>query len=122
MGIAVRLGIAFAMVSVLAVTANLIVGLCRSLGLAVTAEGIETAEQLAVLLEFPSLCLQGYLISEPVRGDTLPTVLEQMPQRLQSLLLSASEAVKQPSEASEAHASLEAVPDLTLVGNAVERA
>jgi diguanylate cyclase (GGDEF)-like protein len=69
--------------------ARAIVGLCSSLGLAVTAEGIEKPEQLAVLLQFPALCLQGYLIAEPIRGESLPAVIAEMPQRLQSLLLSA---------------------------------
>jgi diguanylate cyclase (GGDEF)-like protein len=68
--------------------ARAIIGLCKGLELAVTAEGIEQPEQLAVLLESPSLCLQGYLIAQPVSSDDLPAVLAQLPERLQLLLLS----------------------------------
>jgi diguanylate cyclase (GGDEF)-like protein len=68
--------------------ARAIVTLCQSLGLSVTAEGIERPEQLATLLEFPSLCLQGYLIAPPTSMDSLIGIVREMPGRLQSLLLS----------------------------------
>lgn len=68
--------------------ARAIIGLCKGLELEVTAEGIESPEQLAVLLEAPSLCLQGYLLAQPVSSDDLPAVLTQLPQRMQLLLLS----------------------------------
>jgi diguanylate cyclase (GGDEF)-like protein len=67
--------------------ARAIVGLCDGLGLEVTAEGVERPEQLALLLANPSICLQGYLICEPTRGDSVPRVVAEMPQHLQSLLL-----------------------------------
>jgi diguanylate cyclase (GGDEF)-like protein len=67
--------------------ARAIVGLCGSLGLAVTAEGVERTEQLALLLDYPAVCLQGYLICAPVSADDVPSVVGDMPQQLQSLLL-----------------------------------
>src|ERR1700719_165382 len=67
--------------------ARAIVGLCANLGLEVTAEGVERPEQLALLLCYPSICLQGYLIREPMAADSVPRVVGEMPQQLQSLLL-----------------------------------
>jgi EAL domain-containing protein (putative c-di-GMP-specific phosphodiesterase class I) len=67
--------------------ARAIVGLCSSLELAVTAEGIEEPEQLAALLELPALTLQGYLISKPVSAESLPAVIASVPQHLETLLL-----------------------------------
>jgi diguanylate cyclase (GGDEF)-like protein len=42
-----------------------IIGLCRDLGIRTTAEGIENAEQLAILLAEGCTELQGYLLSRP---------------------------------------------------------
>jgi EAL domain-containing protein (putative c-di-GMP-specific phosphodiesterase class I) len=67
--------------------ARAIVGLCGSLGLEVTAEGVERPEQLALLLAYPSICLQGYLICAPAIADEVPRLVGEMPQQLQSLLL-----------------------------------
>jgi EAL domain-containing protein (putative c-di-GMP-specific phosphodiesterase class I) len=67
--------------------ARAIVGLCGNLGLEVTAEGVERAEQLALLLGYPKVCLQGYLICAPVSAAAVPAVVSDMPQQLQSLLL-----------------------------------
>ncbi len=53
-----------------------------------TAEGVERPEQLAVLLPHASICLQGYLISRPVSRAELPGRVLELPERLQSLLLS----------------------------------
>jgi len=67
--------------------ARAIVGLCGNLGLEVTAEGVERAEQLALLLAYPSICLQGYLICAPVAAEAVARTVSEMPQQLQSLLL-----------------------------------
>jgi diguanylate cyclase (GGDEF)-like protein len=67
--------------------AQAIVGLCDSLGLEITAEGIERPEQLALLLRHRNLYLQGYLLSRPVAGVDLPRTLAEMPGRMESLLL-----------------------------------
>jgi EAL domain-containing protein (putative c-di-GMP-specific phosphodiesterase class I) len=52
-----------------------IMTLCEHLQLEVTAEGIETEQQLAWLTKYPSLSLQGYLLTRPLsRGDVLPAL------------------------------------------------
>ncbi len=48
-----------------------IVDLAHGLGLTVTAEGVETREQLQLLLELGCDVVQGYLISHPLEPDTL---------------------------------------------------
>ncbi len=63
-----------------------IISLCQSLGLEVTAEGIERHEQLAWLLGYPAMHLQGYLLSAPVPEADLLTVLTAMPARMDALL------------------------------------
>lgn len=49
-----------------------IIDLSRSLGLRVTAEGIETKAQLAFLLAAGCDCGQGYLFSRPMPADQVP--------------------------------------------------
>jgi diguanylate cyclase (GGDEF)-like protein len=63
-----------------------IIALCQSLGLDVTAEGVERHEQLAWLLGYPAMHLQGYLLSTPVPEADLLTVVTGMPARMDSLL------------------------------------
>jgi EAL domain-containing protein (putative c-di-GMP-specific phosphodiesterase class I) len=65
--------------------ANAIAGLSGKLGLAITAEGIERSNQLALLLEHRSICVQGYLLSRPVEADAVPAMVSAMPQRLNAL-------------------------------------
>ncbi len=67
--------------------ARAIVALCDSLGLEVTAEGVERPEQLALLLANPTMTLQGFLISHPLAAAAVPGDIAGMPERLQSLLL-----------------------------------
>ena len=83
--------------------ARAIVGLCANLGLEVTAEGVERVEQLALLLDMPSVCLQGYLICSPLAAETVPRMVKEMPQHLQSLLLSTPErkSAHAPTQSSE---------------------
>jgi EAL domain-containing protein (putative c-di-GMP-specific phosphodiesterase class I) len=64
-----------------------IAGLCEQLGLAMTAEGIERPEQLALLLTHPSICLQGYLLCRPVSRADLPARILELPGKVQSVLL-----------------------------------
>ena len=56
-----------------------IISLCQSLGLEVTAEGVERHEQLVWLLGYPAMHLQGYLLSAPVPEADLMTTLTSTP-------------------------------------------
>jgi EAL domain-containing protein (putative c-di-GMP-specific phosphodiesterase class I) len=71
-----------------AAIAQAIIGLCQSLGLEVTAEGVERPEQLSHLLSSPFLYIQGYLLSPPVSRDELVPVMETIRQDMDSHLLS----------------------------------
>jgi diguanylate cyclase (GGDEF)-like protein len=62
------------------------IGLCRDLGLEVTAEGVERLEQLSVLLPYRSISLQGYLLARPVPRDELLLLLAKLPQHCQELV------------------------------------
>jgi diguanylate cyclase (GGDEF)-like protein len=53
-----------------------IVGLCAGLGVAVTAEGVETREQLEWLLAERPVDAQGFLLSRPVPVDAVPSLIE----------------------------------------------
>ena len=53
-----------------------IVDLCRALGIATTAEGVETEEQLAVLGAENCTEVQGYLLSHPMPPAALHALLE----------------------------------------------
>jgi len=71
------------------VIAQAIASLCGNLGLEMTAEGVEREEQLALLLQNEhSTYLQGYLLSRPVAFDAVLGALNDVPARLQSLLVS----------------------------------
>jgi EAL domain-containing protein (putative c-di-GMP-specific phosphodiesterase class I) len=69
--------------------ARAITDLCDKLGLEVTAEGIERPEQLCLLLEHRSMCLQGFLISYPIERDSVAAAVATMPEEMQSLFLAA---------------------------------
>ena len=51
------------------------IALAHRLGLQVTAEGVETAEQLAFLRRYGCDLLQGYLFSPPVPPDRFEDLL-----------------------------------------------
>lgn len=70
-----------------AAIARAIIGLCHSLGLEVTAEGVECTEQLALLLDQSPLYLQGYLLARPADASHLLSTMESLPQHMESLLL-----------------------------------
>ncbi|HET9863300.1 MAG TPA: EAL domain-containing protein [Steroidobacteraceae bacterium] len=65
--------------------ARSMIGLCRSLGLEVTVEGVERVEQLAMLLPHPAVSLQGYLFSRAVSESGLLPLLERLPAQCQEL-------------------------------------
>jgi EAL domain-containing protein (putative c-di-GMP-specific phosphodiesterase class I) len=56
-----------------------IVALAENLGMHVTAEGIETAEQLAQLRGLQCACGQGYLFSKPLEADAIEQLLSSNP-------------------------------------------
>jgi diguanylate cyclase (GGDEF)-like protein len=53
-----------------------VMGLCASLGIAVTAEGVETEEQLEWLVAEGPVEAQGYLFSRPVPAEAVPALIE----------------------------------------------
>lgn len=57
------------------------IDIARTFGLAVTAEGVETAEQLAELRELGCDLAQGYLWSPPVTADEITAMLDDQGER-----------------------------------------
>jgi diguanylate cyclase (GGDEF)-like protein len=54
-----------------------VINLARNLNLSVVAEGVETPEQLAVLVQLNCEHLQGYLFARPAPADEVPQLVEQ---------------------------------------------
>jgi EAL domain-containing protein (putative c-di-GMP-specific phosphodiesterase class I) len=54
---------------------NAIVNLGRALGMSITAEGVETAEQLRTLRAERCTDVQGYLFSAPVPATDVPALI-----------------------------------------------
>lgn len=65
--------------------ARSVIEMARSLGLYVTAEGIETSEQLSVLRELGCDYGQGFLFSEPVPAEEAESLADTFPRDLSSL-------------------------------------
>jgi diguanylate cyclase (GGDEF)-like protein len=63
------------------------IDMCNGLGLQVTAEGLERAEQFERFLGCKNLSLQGYLLSRPVPMDQVFTAMASADQRAQELVL-----------------------------------
>jgi diguanylate cyclase (GGDEF)-like protein len=55
-----------------------VIQMCRTLGLSVVAEGVETLEQLQILTEQGCTYAQGFLLSRPVAPRHCRSVLEQL--------------------------------------------
>ena len=55
---------------------NAVLGMARALDVGVTAEGVETRDQLARLRASGCAFAQGYLFSEPIPGDDVPELVE----------------------------------------------
>jgi EAL domain-containing protein (putative c-di-GMP-specific phosphodiesterase class I) len=71
-----------------AAIARAIIGLCQGLELEITAEGVERADQFALLMNCPGMYIQGYLLSYPVSRDQVMAARVEVNQRAQELLLS----------------------------------
>ncbi|MEO7775102.1 MAG: EAL domain-containing protein [Steroidobacteraceae bacterium] len=71
-----------------AAIATAIIGLCKDLGMQITAEGVERPEQLAALRD-SGVNIQGYLISRPVSERALLSTVARLPAKLEQLLLEA---------------------------------
>jgi len=56
-----------------------VIALGRDLGMATTAEGVETPEQLRTLAQAGCSDIQGYLFSRPIRLHEIPDMLRSMP-------------------------------------------
>ena len=52
-----------------------VVNLCHSLGMATTAEGVETAWQLAKIADGSGVSVQGYLFGKPRPSADVPSIL-----------------------------------------------
>jgi EAL domain-containing protein (putative c-di-GMP-specific phosphodiesterase class I) len=70
-----------------AAVAKALVGLCHNIGLAVTAEGIECQEQLALLSHLTPIYLQGYLLACPAQTEDVLSLIAALPDHMTSLLL-----------------------------------
>ena len=66
--------------------ANAMIALCRSLGLAVTVEGVERASQLGFLASSRDVNVQGFLVARPMAAAQVIENVAQMPSRLGALL------------------------------------
>ena len=66
-----------------------IVGLCYSLGLQVTAEGVERLTQLGLLLSDRGVQVQGFLVSRPLTANKVPAFINASQQFLEELLIAA---------------------------------
>jgi diguanylate cyclase (GGDEF)-like protein len=66
-----------------------IIGLCHSLGLQVTAEGVERPAQLGALLTDRGVQVQGYLVSRPINAATVPVFIDQARAHLEQLMIGA---------------------------------
>ena len=54
---------------------NSVISLAHSLRLTVVAEGVETEEQAALLLQLDCDQMQGYLISKPAPPEQVPDLI-----------------------------------------------
>lgn len=69
-----------------AAIARSIITLCHGLGLQVVAEGVERAQQLAVLARYAPLGVQGYLLAQPVRAEFVAAEAQEAALRARKLL------------------------------------
>jgi diguanylate cyclase (GGDEF)-like protein len=72
-----------------AAIARAIIHLCHDLKLEVTAEGVETPEQLELLTRHRPINLQGYLLSKAVHADEVLATLQRLEHEVPVLLMAA---------------------------------
>ena len=59
-----------------------IIGIGKSMGVRITAEGVETADQAKVLAEYGCDTLQGYLFAKPLSAEDFASFVRTWPERL----------------------------------------
>ena len=59
-----------------------VTGMCDSLGITATAEGVETAEQLNLLRDEQCTEIQGFLVAEPCPADEVPALISDLSRRI----------------------------------------
>ena len=69
-----------------AAIARSIVGLCRSLGLQVTVEGVERASQFDIVAGFGEVSVQGYLVACPTDGAHILEFVDETRARVDALV------------------------------------
>jgi diguanylate cyclase (GGDEF)-like protein len=92
-----------------AAIATTILRLCAALELEVTVEGVERADQFSWLLGQRSVCLQGYLISEPVPREAITELKDSLPQKMQDLLFSINPVRREDSGSTRGSQAADAV-------------
>jgi diguanylate cyclase (GGDEF)-like protein len=80
-----------------AAIAHSVMRLCRTLGLTVTAEGIERPEQLQFAADFRDVHYQGYLIARPAPLNDITRFVSETASRLESILPAATAGRDRPA-------------------------
>jgi diguanylate cyclase (GGDEF)-like protein len=78
-----------------------ITGMCASLGITATAEGVETAQQLSLLRAERCTEIQGYLVKEPRPADEVPALISDFNKDIRRSLFAAT-ACPDPTPAAAA--------------------
>jgi EAL domain-containing protein (putative c-di-GMP-specific phosphodiesterase class I) len=73
-----------------AAIAHSIIGLCRNLGLQVTAEGVERHAQLGFLAGCGEVSVQGYLVARPVEASAVVGLVAGLRDQIEGLLKTAA--------------------------------
>jgi EAL domain-containing protein (putative c-di-GMP-specific phosphodiesterase class I) len=72
-----------------AAIARSIIGLCRSLGLQVTIEGVERPSQIDLLIDCGDVSVQGYLVGRPMDSASVLDFVDRTEPYVESLLQAA---------------------------------
>jgi EAL domain-containing protein (putative c-di-GMP-specific phosphodiesterase class I) len=90
--------------------ARSIIGLCRSLGLQVTAEGVERQQQLEFLGTCGDVHVQGYLIGRPCAAEYTLDFVKSSRSHMAKLLERTEEARAMSARNSETKPNLRIIP------------